>query len=252
MFVDETKSAMTTNIDPTIVLCVPGKWRDRAELAQLISAQSGSFGLSGDHLIEGQSKATIELQVETHDPRMEQAFRAVGPHWADADAMRKIDEHTLVAYLISRGGSHPRAITLMLAAATLLRAGGLGVKIESSGIAHSPETWMQLTDNRHLLSAHEAFIAYVNGDEIYTCGMHSFGLRDAVIAIGEADDPLELLRVFTWYLFTETPPIRPGQIFSVADGQPRYRLSEEECTQYGADELFKNQYGMWRLSRIVE
>jgi hypothetical protein len=243
---------MTTIIDPTIVLCVPGRWRDRDELTRLISAQPGTFSLDGDHLIDPQSQAKIELQLEAHDPRMSEAFRAVGPHWVDSDAMQKIDAHTSVAYLVGRGGSHPRAISLMLAATSLLRSGGLGIKIESSGIAHSAEAWTQLTDNRHVLTAHEAFIAYVTGDDIYTCGMHSFGLRDAVIAIGEAVNPLELLRIFTWYLFTETPPIRPGLTFSVEDGQPRYRLSEEECTHYGADELFKNQYGMWRLSRIVE
>jgi hypothetical protein len=243
---------MTPDTESTIVLCIPGGWRDRDELAQRISAQSGSFCVRDDRLVDSQSQATIKLQVEGRDPRMAQAFRAVGPHWVDTDAMQKIDTHTLVVYLIGRGGSHPHAITLMHAAATLVRAGGLGVKIESSGIAHSAEVWTQLTDNRHRFSAHEAFVAYVTGDDIYTCGMHSFGLRDAVIAIGESDEPLELLRVFTWYLLTEAPQIRPGQTFSIAEGSPRYRLSEEECAQYGADELFKNQYGMWRLSRIVE
>ena len=240
-----------SNTESQIIICVPGMWRDRDELVRKIAEQSGAISLIGDKLTETQSKTVFELQVEAHDPRMAAAFRAVGPHWADTDVMQQIEQHTLVTYLIGRGGSHGRAVALMLAAAALVKAGGVGVKIESSGIAHSPQAWLKFVDERHLFSAHEAFVVFVTDEDIYTCGMHSFGLRDAVIAIGEADDPVELLRVFTWYLFTETPAIRPGQTFSVAAGQPRYRVSEEECTQYESGELFKNQHGMWRLSRIV-
>jgi hypothetical protein len=243
---------MTTSTEARIVVCIPGKWRDREELVQQISAHADGFSIIGDNLLEQQTQSTLELHVEALNPRMKQAFAAVAPHWSDTDAMRQIDEHTLVAYLIGRGGSHPRAITMMLAAAALVKAGGLGVKIDSSGIAHSAEAWTLLTNNRHQFSAHEAFVAYVVGDEVHTCGMHSFGMRDCVIAIGEADDPLELLRVFSWYLFTETPTIRSGTTFSVADGQPRYRLSEETCTHYAAGDGFMNLNGMWRLSRVLE
>jgi hypothetical protein len=182
---------------------------------------------------------------------MLQAFSAVGQHWADTDDMQKIAGHTLVTYLIGSGGSHSRAVGLMLAAAGLVKAGGLGVKLDSSGIAHSPQAWLTLTAERHLFTAHAAFVAYVAGREIYSCGMQCFGLRDAVIAEGEADDPVELLRVFTGYLFTEKPSVRSGQTFSVDDGEPVYRVTAEDCTQYEAGELFNNPYGMWRLSRIV-
>jgi hypothetical protein len=243
---------MTTDIEPRIVICIPGKWRNIDELAQQLSAHSSTFSLADNRFVDRQLQVELELQVTDYDPRMAQAFRALGPHWVETAAMDQINEHTLVVYLTGHGGSHPQAISLMLAAAALVKAGGLGVKIESSGIAHSPEAWIKLADERHLFSAHEAFVAYVTGDDLYTCGMHGFGLRDAVIAIGEADDPLTLLRVFTWYLFTETPAIRSGQIFSVAEEQPRYRLVEEACTQYEVEELFKNQYGMWRLARVVE
>jgi hypothetical protein len=242
---------MKSSTEPQIVLCIPGNWLDRDELARQIPKYGGAYLLNGTLLTHTQTNISFELQVEPPDPRMLQAFGAIGSHWADTDAMRKIDEHALVTYLIGQGGSRSRAETLMHAAAILIKAGGLGVKIDSSGIAHDPDAWLTLTRERHLCSAHAAFVAYIADKEIYTCGMHSFGLRDAVIAEDQTEDSIALLRVFTWYLFAEAPTVRSGQTFSIEEGAPTYRVTAEDCRHYEPLELFNNPYGMWRLSRIV-
>jgi hypothetical protein len=136
----------------------------------------------------------------------------------------------------------------MGAAAAVLDAGGLAVKVESTGLAHSKSDWLQFVQNRHLLSAYRAFVVFVNGEQdVYSCGMHNLGYRDGIIDRAAAADPVELLRAFTFYQFSENPTLLQGETFSVTEEAPVYRLREETCTLYEEGSLFTNPFGMWRL-----
>lgn len=78
--------------------------------------------------------------------------------------------------------------------------------------------------------------------------MHNLGLRDAIVENdGDTAGAVELLRVFTRYLFTESPTIHAGQTFSVAQDEPAYRLLDDAGPAYDADSLFANPFGFWRL-----
>lgn len=138
----------------------------------------------------------------------------------------------------------------MQAAAALIEAGGFAVKIENAGIAHSAETWLDLARYSHLNSAHQAFVIYVTGAETYSCGMHTLGLPDAIIDSDDSVDAVELLRIFTYYVFAEAPEIRPGQTFSAGPDEPAYRLSHESLDLYDVDDLFHNPNGYWRLTPL--
>jgi hypothetical protein len=232
---------------PETVICVPGLWRDRTELVTSIAENSAGYLYAGRLLMETATKTPFELQLERPDPRLAQAFRAAGGHCVTAADLARIESHRFVLYLIGQGGSRERAEALMAPAAGLVRAGGLAVKVESAGIAHSPNAWLDFVEKRYLFSAHKAFVVHVTGDLVYSCGMHNLGYADAIVDAKAAEDPVELLRTFTWYQFTENPTIRPGQTFSVASGAPVYRLVSEPCNLYEGDPLFTNPFGMWRL-----
>ena len=237
--------------EPETILCVPGLWKDRPELITSIARQSGGYLFAGRVLMHPGTKLAFELEIEGPDPRLAKAFQAAGRHWVTAEDLARIETHTFVLYLVSTGGSRERAEAAMAAAAALLRAGGLAVKIESTGLAHSRATWLDLVERRHLLSAHKAFVVYVTGRDVYSCGMHNLGYRDAIIQATAADDPVELLRSFTFYEFSENPTIRSGETFSLAPDAPAYRLLEEPCTLYDEASLFTNPFGMWRLEPRV-
>jgi hypothetical protein len=180
---------------------------------------------------------------------MVSTFHAAGHHWVTAEDLSMLESHTFVLYLVADGGSRSQAEAAMAAAAGLLRAGGFAVKVESAGLAHSRDTWLRFVEQRHLFTAHQAFVVYVTGTQVYSCGMHNLGCRDAVVAREQAEDPVELLRCFTQYVFAEQPAIKAGETFSVGPDAPVYRLREEPCTLYGDDELFTNPFGLWRLVR---
>jgi hypothetical protein len=138
----------------------------------------------------------------------------------------------------------------MLAARGLLDAGGLGVKVESSGLAHAPAAWRQMCSEFHLFSPYHAFVVVVTGQsEAYSCGMHTFGLRDAHVTGERSSDPLQVARTFSWYLFTERPEMKEGQTFSCDAQSPVYRIRSSGGPDYDPDSLFINPYGTWQLLR---
>jgi hypothetical protein len=233
---------------PKTVLCVPGKWKSMAELESHIARYSGGYKFEGANLSEGE-ELVLELEVCPRDGRMMNSFRAAGPHWAGTAEMERIQEHEMVLYLVGEGGSPDRATAFIKAGAGLIHAGGLGVKVESAGLAFSPVEWLQLANG--IFTEHRGFVVYVTGQETYSCGMHNPGMRDAVVNSDEAADPVELLREFTRFLFIEKPMLAVGHTFSVAKDAPRYRLVEEVCEFYEPDHLFTNPYGIWRLNLIT-
>ena len=236
---------------PLTVLCIPGPWLSRSELVEKIVRGGSGYLFAGQVLMHVQTRSTCSLEFHAADPRMGAAFRAAGPHWADTADMQRVDSHASVVYLVADGGTAIQAEALMQAAAALLDAGGLGVKVESSGVAHAPTTWRELCADLHLFSAHRAYVLYITGPKVYSCGMHNLGLCDAIVDNdGDTAEAVELLRVFTRYLFTESPTIRAGQTFSTAADAPAYRLLDDAGPGYEADSLFANPFGYWRLLRV--
>lgn len=230
-----------------IVLCVPGPWADRGELVQSIVKDSGGYIFAGMILMHMETKQSYELEFCGHDERMRSAFEAAGPHWKNTAEMELISSHKSVCYLISEGGSIESAHSIMNAASALLDAGGYGVKVESSGLAHPPKDWKEQCKYNYLSKSHSSYVVYVMSESTYSCGMHNFGLPDAIVDSSESENPGELLRVFTHYLLSESPVIKEGQTFSVDSDSPVYRIKAHPPINYGENSLFNNPFGMWKL-----
>lgn len=237
---------MSISTLPLTVLCIPGMWKDRSELVTQIAKLSGGYIFAGQVLMDSASGTSFELDVRDHDPRMAVSFSNAGPHWRGTEEMRRIKDHAMVTYIVGDGGSSDRAKAFMKAAAGLIHAGGLGVKVESAGLAFSPVDWLRLTGG--ILAVHRAFVIYATGETTYSCGMHNLGLRDAIVESKYSKDPVELLRMFTQYVYIEKPELRVGHTFHVDQDAPRYRLSEQAEPLFDSNHLFHNPYGLWRLT----
>lgn len=235
---------------PNAVLCIPGPWADRSELVERIVRASEGYLFAGNVMMHLETKNKVELQFEGADPRMVAAFASAGQHWAATEAMGRIATHASVVYIIGECGGLANAERLMLAGEGVLKAGGLGVKVESCGLAHSPSRWVEFVADRHLFSAHDAYVVYVRSSQVYSCGMHHFGLPEAMVDQSDADDPAELLRVFTRYMLSEAPTIVPGQTFATSADAPVYRIVPGRAIDYAPDSLFHNPYGTWRLEAL--
>ncbi|MCB9649531.1 MAG: DUF4261 domain-containing protein [Deltaproteobacteria bacterium] len=230
-----------------IVLCVPGRWTDRSDLVRSIVEKSGGYLYAGQVLMHVETNASFELLVEGPDDRMAEAFRAAGRHWIEEGDLELLRGHTHVLYLIAKAGSFELAQAAMEAADALLRAGGLAVKVETTGVAHRASTWHDLVENRNPLSVFRALVITAIGEPSYSCGMHNLGLRDAIVSDPQAKNVGALLGHFCLYHFTESPVLRSGETFALGPDEPIYRLEEEPCTIHDGASSFRNPLGMWRL-----
>ncbi len=235
---------------PKIILCVPGKWRDSTDLVVSIAKRSDGFLFAGMVIMHIATREAAELRVRERVPGMRRAFAYAGHHWATNDDLENIDAHSMVLYLLKEGGSPDHARRAMDFANGLLRAGGLAVKVETAGVAHSPTDWLKMSERKTVLDLIRAFVVVATGEETtYSCGMHNFGLRDAVVTSKlSSDEAARLVNRFVLYVLAEQPTLNERETFSVSMGAPRYRLSAEPCTIFAPNDTFHNPYGVRRLT----
>lgn len=235
------------SITPELVLCIPGPWEDSSVLADEIAVSALGYSLAGNVLRDSETGFACEIALQRADPDLADDFAKAGPHWASTVAMGDIDDHRSVAYLIGPGGSRAAAEGMMRAGAALIDSGGLGVKVDSTGIAHAPAYWIDMCEQLDQLTAHRALVVYVAGHEVYSCGMHNFGLPEAITSANDKAGAADMLRFFTRYLLEHAPALEEGHTFSVSEGKPVYRVERTAAIDYGEGSLFNNPYGAWRL-----
>ncbi|MBS0265113.1 MAG: DUF4261 domain-containing protein [Planctomycetes bacterium] len=237
---------------PETVLAIPGQWADRSELVMSIASQSDGYLFAGPLLFHVDTKTGWTLDVVEHDPEVLKSFALAGRGRLSAEELAQINQHTFMLYLVGPGGSVESASGLLHAAQALLKSGGLAVKVESAGTAHSKARWAELCSEASLGDLLRAYVTYVGGGgEYYSCGMHNLGFPDAVV---EAEIPpqeaAELIDTFLGFLLSENPTLNDGETFSIAADAPRYRLVHESNTRFESDDLFFNPFGVWKLISV--
>jgi hypothetical protein len=238
-------------MDTKIIIGVPGPWATRSDMVTSIAQRSGGFIFAGLVLMDTTTKQGFTLEVYAHDPRLHEAFRIAGGGRISDSDIEAIAQHRHALYCLSSGVSLEAARQMLRVGVGLLDAGGLAVKVESSGIAHSAARWRELAASDHLFDAYTAFVTLIGGrDCFYSCGMHAFGLPDAAVPRDmDAQAAAQLLNVFNHYLLAERPSLADGHTFSVAADAPRFRLRKTACDTYEPEHAFHNPHGMWRFTR---
>lgn len=235
---------------PTIVVGIPGQWADRSAILESIARHSGGYLFAGMVLMHVETKWSCSLEIYENDPDLLRAFEIAGAGRFSAAQLDEIDNHTFTLYLSCDGGSLESARALMNAATALLNCGGSGVKIESAGIAHTPERWKELDASKLPVALMHAFVTYVGGDSVfYSCGMQNIGFRDAVVnAEISPNDAANLLFTLNAYIALENATIGDAETFSVDATSPGYRVSKKPCVMFATDDLFHNPYGIHDLA----
>ena len=105
------------------------------------------------------------------------------------------------------------ARTMMQAGAAMVRAGGAGVFIDNSALAHGGQHWLEMTEDGGPDALSFAFVAIVRGKaDVWTMGMHVLGLRDIVMKRADVEaggfDIVEVIR----YLAGGEKPIDDGHV----------------------------------------
>lgn len=236
--------------NPRIILSVPGNWQTHDELFSQVKALYPEVFIDENMLIDLTSGMAVHLRIEPQEDQLRRTFEVAGLDSFTESLLDQIEQHRYVVYLWSEGGDFSKAHHMLEAANMIFQAGGIAVKIDTSGKAFMPEQWeeiIQTPDHSRLFSA---FVLMLNKDDFtyYSCGMHNLGLRDSIISYDDPDYTPQLLQVFLLYQILKKPNLNHMETFQINGEGQVYHIVEEPNVIFPLDHPFHNPYGMWRLS----
>ncbi len=227
-----------------IALRIPGKWSHPRELIQRLPA---GCRLTGEALILPDA-TQVEFGAMKADDQFAQIFRSSCRKPATDDELATVDGYTVNVVLCGPGGSLEAARTMMQAGAAIVQAGGAGVFIDNSALAHGGRHWLDMTDDGGPDALSFAFVAIVRGKtDVYTMGMHVLGLRDVVMKRVDADgfDIIEVIR----YLSRGEKPIEDGHVLADLNG-PRFQVFTTASAEMPPGSPLHNPFGRLKLVSV--
>jgi len=235
--------------EQSIVIGIPGKWKNREEIVNAIAKDSGGYIFAGMMLMNSTTGESFGLEIYEHDPNLQQAFQYASMGKMTEQELQAIGEHTFTLYVIGSGGSVDFAQKMMKVTQALLKTGGMGVKIETTGKAFTPEQWNAICGLEDMGRYYDAFVTKLRMEDnvFYTCGMQNLGLKDAVVGAVDMNVASYTLDIFSIYQIMEQPEIKAGESFSASEETPEFRIFEEKDNRYPEDDAFYNREGLWVL-----
>ncbi len=227
----------------TIALRIPGKWAHPRELVRRLPA---GCRLTGEALILPDG-TQVEFGAAAADDQFAQIFRSSCREQPTEDELRTVDGYTVNVFLSGPGGSMEAARTMMQAGATIVRAGGAGVFIDNSTLAHGGRHWLEMTEDGGPDALSFAFVAIVRGKtEVWTMGMHVLGLRNIVMKRTDIEvDGFDIIDVIR-YLCRGEKPVGDGHVIADLDG-PRFQAFTQDSAEQLRGSPMHNPFGRLKL-----
>jgi hypothetical protein len=230
----------------TVDLRIPGKWSHPQELIQRLPADC-RLTPEALTLPDGTQVAFGALAP---DDQFAEIFRSSCREPATEDELATVDGYKVNVVLSGPGGSLQAARKMMQAAAAVVRAGGAGVFIDNSALAHGGGHWLDMTEDGGPDALSFAFVAVVRGRaDVWTMGMHVLGLPDVLMKRADVEvggfDIVEVIR----YLSRGEKPVGDGHVLADLSG-PRFRASAEDSPEELAGSPMHNPFGRLKLVSV--
>ena len=207
----------------------------------------------GPSVVRTSDLREFPFDVVEHDPLLAGSMRLGSRGRIAGEVLDRIARHRHTVYIRGEGGSTQAAREMTDVATALLRAGGIAVKVESSGSAVARDEWYKYADAAHPAGLYWAYVALVRSHERghYSCGLHTFGLRDAITDMIYEPEPLAaLVHNFLGLTFATRPPINDGDEFSDDESGVVYQVKTEKCETFPPTHMQHNPYGLWRIELV--
>ncbi len=240
------------DVPPRIELRVPGPWKSAADLLAALAKHSPKYRIEGeDQFVRISTGRKFTLGVTDHDDEIADVFAGTGR--LSKAQLAEIASHEVKVHLIGPGGSIETARAMMHAATALIRSGGFGVLVDSSAACHSREDWLALAKDKKPGGLYWAYVTTCGDDEqIWSCGMHCIGLRDAEM---ETPEDREwggfFINNFLGYVYQSGNPVLDGEALGDEEAA-MYRVRIIPCTRFAPETPFYNPYGIMRLEKIED
>lgn len=237
-----------------IVIGIPGNWKNRTEIIQAIASKSEGYLMAGNIIHNSQKNIGFQVEVYEYDPNLSDAFNYASRESIPKEVLDDLDNHTYTLYVITDVKDIQDVKNVVDLGAGILKAGGIAIKIESSGVAHSKEEWLELQKNPEYFPLYSHFVTLVGKENVYySCGMQVFGLPDVIIPSNlSPQEAPDLINNFNLYNLVERPSFKDGETFRVGQNTPLMKISIFNDSRYGKDNLFYNPFGLIELREKKE
>jgi hypothetical protein len=239
------------NQEDTVVrttLRIPGNWSHPGELIERIP---DGFRLTPEALVLP-DQTEIEFTPMPPDDQFAQIFRSSCRQPAADDELEILDGYTVNTVLTGPGGSMAAALSMLQAGAALVRAGGAGVFIDNSGVAHGGRKWIAMAEDGGPDAVSFAFVGIVRGrQDVWTMGMHVLGLPDMVMRRVDAGDDGETIIEVIRYVSSGSKPLGDGHVLADENG-PRFRAAATSGSELAAGSPMHNPFGRLKLVSMKE
>jgi hypothetical protein len=236
------------------IICIPGNWVNWNEfILSIVRATDGEYIAAGNILMNAKQERHFSVEFCDQDERMKESFKYAGKVTVVSDDfLEEISSHKNVIYISHHTGNLQEAKHLALAAKAILKAGGIGVKVETAGKAFEKAKWFELLDNFEESNLYKMFVidSIVDKDgTVFSCGMQNLGFKDTIVSGEEFQSAVNLISIFGYYQIVDEPIIHHMQTFTATIDSPKFRIIEEINQPYKGDQVFENPFGMWRLNK---
>jgi hypothetical protein len=227
----------------TVALRIPGQWSHPRELVERLPADCR---LTPDTLMLPEG-TEIGFGAAAADEQFAKIFRSSCRETPTDEELATVDGYTVNIFLSGPGGSMEAARTMMQAAAVIVRAGGAGVFIDNSGLAHGGQQWLDMTEDGGPDALSFAFVTIVRGKtEVWTMGLHVLGLADVVMKRDDIEvggfDIIEMIR----YLCSSDKPVGDRHVIADLSG-PRFQAFAQDSPRELARSPMHNPFGRLKL-----
>jgi hypothetical protein len=228
-------------------LRIPGAWSHPGELLDRMPA---GFRLSPESLVLPDG-AEIEFIPMPPDEQFAKIFASSCRRPATDEELAIVGRYTVNIGLSGPGGSREAARAMLQAGAAIVRAGGAGVFIDNSALAHGGGHWIEMADDGGADAVSYAFVSLVNGErELWTMGMHVLGFPDLVMRRSDGD--IETLIEVIRYVSAGDKSIGDGHLLADDRGSLRFRVATMPADERTAGSPMHNPFGRLRLTSMNE
>lgn len=233
-----------TSNNITISFRIPGNWAHPGEIIQRVPA---GYRLTPEALVLPDGRE-IAFHPAPPDDQFVGVFRSACRTPLTEDETEILRSYTVNLVLNGPGGSLSEAWTMMEAASAVIQAGGAGVFIDNSALAHAGQAWMEMASSGDTDALSFAYVSVINGQpNIWTMGMHMLGLPDIEMDqnCGSGDEVIEIMR----YVCASKKPIGDGHIIANENG-PRFHIFAKNDQRSRPKSPMFNPYGRLLLKSV--
>ena len=232
----------------SITFRIPGQWSSLEALA----AKLPLGARLDDHHLHLEDDSKFEWNALKADDQFLQVFAQACTRMPSDRDRKVVENYTVNFCLTCPGGSISAAQQALKAAAVVLRAGGAGVFVDNSCLAHGSDDW-------HLLAADEtdggvfwALVSFIRSkSDIYSMGMHTLGHRDAIMPrTGNDERDRMILASFLGYTYRSGVTLEDGEIIR-DPSLPSFQLETETNETLPEGSPMFNPFGQWRLKEVA-